>query len=178
MKKLRTETSVILSVHPEYVFQMRLGNKGVEFRKQIWDLRNKITRVYIYETTPVAAIIGYVEIAEIIKDTPESVFKRAGILAGIDYTAYKKYAGTSKTMYGIAFNRSVFFKKPVPLILLKENMKAPQSFYYCSDEMSEKIMKLANTKEPEINGLNYLEIEILDFLTPAGTEGLERKDIH
>lgn len=177
MRKIRKETSVILSVRPEYVFKMYSGTKAVEFRKRIWDLRSEIKRAYIYETAPISAISGYIEIAEIIKGTPDDVFRKAGVFTGIDYPNYKKYAGSATEMYGIVIKRFVRLQNAVSLYRLDKTMKAPQSFYYCSDEMSDKILNLSKTGTAT-DDFSELELIILNVLQMSGATDLERKDIH
>ena len=174
MRKLRPETAVILPIRPEYVKRIRLGEKRVEFRKTIWDYRNEIKRIYIYESTPVSAIVGYFEIAKILRGAPDTVYAQAGLFAGIGYEAYKEYSATAKLIHGIVIKKPVFFNVSVPLDLIDSEMKAPQSFFYCSKETEEKILTLSKRAE-EIR-LTDDELNILTYIRKHGC--VKRNDLH
>lgn len=146
MKPIRTESAIILPIHPIYVERIRIGMKRVEFRAKIWNERSDIKTVFVYETNPTSAIVGYFEIADTLIGSPEDVYVRSGLFAGIEHQKYVEYSEGRDVMHGLVIKYPIFFKNPVPISLLDSKMRAPQSFYYCDDGMIDKIMKLGRSK--------------------------------
>lgn len=139
MKKLKQDMSIIMPIHPIYVNRIKHGMKRVEFRKRLWNERNEVKRVFIYETRPVSAIVGYFEIADLISGTPKEVYEMAGMFTGIEFDDYAKYAGDSDTMKGIVIRYPVFFKRPVSIFELGFK-HPPQSFYFIDSETGDKLI--------------------------------------
>jgi len=66
--------NILLSVKPEYAEKILEGKKKYEFRRIIFK-RNDIQKVYIYSTSPISKIIASFEIEQILKDSPEKIWK-------------------------------------------------------------------------------------------------------
>lgn len=178
MTPKRTEDAILLPIRPEYVERIRMGTKRIEFRSKLWDTRSKVKRVYIYETHPICAVVGYFGIADILKGPPEEVYAKAGLFAGIDYEDYQKYSEGRDFMYGLVIKQPVFFKSPIPLVMIGKELKAPQHFRYCDKEMSDKIVTLAtgiNKFEPA--QMTPEEAAVLKYISTK-TDSIERKNVH
>lgn len=60
---------VLLSIKPEFVNEMVLGNKKFEYRKSIFK-RADVTDVVVYATKPYGKVVGEFKIDRIIDDNP------------------------------------------------------------------------------------------------------------
>ncbi|MDR2944371.1 MAG: hypothetical protein LBU81_04715 [Methanosarcinales archaeon] len=180
MKKAKKDMSIILPIWPVYVNRIKFGMKKVEFRKRLWNERNEVKRVFIYETRPKSAIVGYFEIADILFGTPTEVYKMAGMFTGIDYSDYKKYAGDSDSMKGILIRYPVFFKRPVSIFELGFK-HPPQSFYLIDAETGDKLISNStlDLDDPGIisNWFSSKEISFLKYIE-SHCGSVDRRSVH
>ena len=65
---------ILLSIKPEYVKSIFEGKKKFEYRKII--TKNKPTKIIIYSTYPVSAIVGEADVEEILIDSPDNLWKK------------------------------------------------------------------------------------------------------
>lgn len=187
MKKAKMDMSIILPIHPIYVNRIKHGMKRVEFRKRLWNERNEVKRVFIYETRPKSAIVGYFEIADIISGTPREVYEMAGMFTGIDYNDYVEYAGDSDVMKGIVIRYPVFFKRPVSIYEL--GLKhPPQSFYFIDAETGDKLISnsqldlddpanIDETAAAISNWFSQKEVSVLKFIE-SNSGNVNRCNVH
>ena len=62
--------NVLLSIKPNYVEEIKKGNKKYEFRKSLFSKKNlnKIEKVFIYSSSPVQKIVARFFISVILED--------------------------------------------------------------------------------------------------------------
>ncbi|MGL5630462.1 MAG: ASCH domain-containing protein [Mycoplasmoidaceae bacterium] len=118
---------IILSIKPEYANKILDDSKKYEFRK-LKPLRN-IDKIIIYASSPTKAIIGEVEVTDIINMNPEALWQHTKHSAGISYDKYKIYFRSSKNAYAYCLGKSLLYKKPKTLSSFNINF-IPQSFIY------------------------------------------------
>lgn len=180
MRKLRTERNVLLSVHPQNLERIKYGEQRIEFRKKLWDRRNTIERVFMYEAFPVSRIVGYFEVAGVLFGTPESVYQRAGLFTGCTKEEYFDYAAGSKRMYGVLIKCPEYFNRPVHL--QEVGLRAPQDFFYLDDETVEKILKFSKRTPEEIAGneMSSVDLAVLNFMNgkKSGLLITTRQSVH
>ncbi len=121
--------NVLLSVKPEYANKIVEGNKKYEFRRSILK-RNDIEKVYIYSTSPIRKIIAVFEIEQILKDSPERIWKLCQKYGGISKEDFFAYFKNSDSAYAIKICNVVSFQEPIDPYNIIEDFKPPQSFYY------------------------------------------------
>ncbi|MDF9449937.1 ASCH domain-containing protein [Bacillus toyonensis] len=121
---------VLLSIKPEFVEEIILGNKKFEYRKNIFK-RKDISSVVVYATKPFGKVVGEFEIEDIIIDNPNNIWKKTKNHSGITKSYFNHYfAGRQK---GVAIQIKEFkkYEEPLDLIEFDSNLKtAPQSFCY------------------------------------------------
>ncbi|EKS7866030.1 MULTISPECIES: ASCH domain-containing protein [Bacillus] len=121
---------VLLSIKPEFVEEIILGNKKFEYRKNIFK-RKGISSVVVYATKPCGKVVGEFEIEDIIIDNPDNIWKKTKNHSGITKSYFNHYfAGRQK---GVAIQIKEFkkYEEPLDLIDFDSNLKAaPQSFCY------------------------------------------------
>lgn len=122
-------TDVLLSVRPEFVEAIGQGTKRYEFRKRNF-ARKDIDRVFIYATSPVRKVVGYIRIEKVIEGSPHDLWAESNGCAGIEYDALMHYFGDC--IYGFAFKigERNFFESPKDLQEFRPGSNPPQSFSY------------------------------------------------
>lgn len=83
-------TKMILPIYPEYIDLIIKGKKKYEFRK--FTCKKEVKTILLYATHPIKAIVGEAKILNIIKNTPENVWKIT-----------KKFAGMSKEDFDVYY---------------------------------------------------------------------------
>ncbi|MGU3355157.1 ASCH domain-containing protein [Bacillus sp. M5A3_1b] len=126
---------VLLSIKPEFVEEIILGNKKFEYRKKIFK-RKDISSVVVYATKPCGKVVGEFEIEDIIIDNPNNIWEKTKKQSGITKSYFNHYfAGRQK---GVAIQIKEFkkYEEPLDLIDFDSNLKAaPQSFCYTNGGM-------------------------------------------
>ena len=80
------------------------GLKTVELRRRIPPIEIG-TRLWIYATRPVAAVIGSAIVDHIIRGTPEYVWESCALRAGIGRRDYDAYFGGAGEAIGLALTK-------------------------------------------------------------------------
>ncbi|MGO2300284.1 hypothetical protein [Paucilactobacillus nenjiangensis] len=119
---------VLLSIKPEFVNEMVLGNKKFEYRKSIFK-RADVTDVVVYATKPYGKVVGEFKIDRIIDDNPSNIWQRTKKFSGTTQNFFYDYFSNRKRGFAIAFSEFKSYEKPLELGAF--NLKcAPQSFCY------------------------------------------------
>jgi type I restriction enzyme S subunit len=129
LKKEANWMNVLLSVKPEYANKIVEGKKKYEFRRSIFR-RKDIEKVYIYSSSPISKIIASFEIENILKDSPEMIWKQCQKNGGISKKDFFKYFKDSDSAYAIKIGDIESFQEPIDPYDIIEDFKPPQSFYY------------------------------------------------
>jgi predicted transcriptional regulator len=120
--------TVLLSIKPQFAFQIFDGSKKYEFRKTIFK-RNDVRKAIVYVSSPIQQVIGEFEIEEIISDTIRKVWEKTSKFSGITQKLYKTYFGNKNMAYAIKIGRVQKYSSPRCLSDYDIRF-APQSFIY------------------------------------------------
>lgn len=120
-------SKILLSIHPEHVEKIIDKSKKYEFRKR--RCKQRITKIIIYETSPVCMVIGEVEVVEVVEDTPANIWRLTKDFSGITKTFFESYFENSDNAIAFHLGRVKLYKKPksVEEYGIKN---APQSYVY------------------------------------------------
>ena len=119
---------VVLSIKPEFAFKIFEGDKIYEFRKAIFKKKG-IKKVVVYASAPISMVIGEFEIADIIHDELENLWKITNAHAGIDEKYFYDYFDNREMGYAIKIKSSFLYIDR--LCIRKEfGLTPPQSFAY------------------------------------------------
>lgn len=123
---------VLMSIKPEYVSKIFLGEKKYEFRRSIF--KNKsVKTILIYSTFPEKKIVGEFSIEKIIEETPSKLWDITYKYSGIEEEKFYKYFIDKNKGYAIKIKSVIKYK--IPKELSEFNIKrAPQSYMYISDK--------------------------------------------
>ncbi len=134
--------SVLLSIKPKYVEEIRKRSKLFEFRKQIF--KQFTDEIWVYESAPTKRIVGKIIVSDIIKDSPENLWKHTKQVAGINKKEFFKYFEGKEEGYAIEIKDFYELESPINPYEIKKDFVPPQSFVYLDNikDMNEQL-KLA-----------------------------------
>lgn len=118
---------VILSIKPEFVHKILMGEKKFEFRRKIF--KKKVERVIVYSSSPVKAVIGEFIIDKIIENELDLLWKLTKNESGVTEEVFYKYFENKSSGYAIKIKK---FQRYEKLLNLSElGLKSPpQSYAY------------------------------------------------
>ena len=125
----------IISIRPHYVDAIFSGAKTVELRRRIPTL-NVGTRLWIYSTLPVGALVGSAEIRSIAKGTPDDSWKLHQSDVGVCRAQFEAYYEESNIAYGLSL-ANVRNGHPVGIETLRKirpKFHPPQVMSYVTDD--------------------------------------------
>ena len=127
-----------LPIKPVYANRILDGSKKYEFRRS--RLRQDITHVVIYSTSPVKKIVGVAEVGGVTAASVSNAWRQTREDAGIsrsDFDAY--YAGAQSAVF-ISLRRVVRLKKELDPIEVRSGFKVPQSFSYVDESFIKRVL--------------------------------------
>lgn len=124
---------VLLSVRPIFANRILDGTKKYEYRKTIFS-RTDVQKVIIYASSPIKKIVGEFQIAGIIQDKPESIWRRTRILAGVNRDFFFQYFTGKDNAYAINIKHSKKYAAPVNPWDILPDFTPPQSFMYIDSQ--------------------------------------------
>ena len=83
-------TDAIISIYPPYADAILKGTKTVELRRRIPDVPSG-TRLWIYATRPIAAVVGVVTIADVFRAHPRTIWMKHRKRTGVDHASFSAY---------------------------------------------------------------------------------------
>lgn len=140
------KNDILISIRPEYVDQILEGYKTVELRRRFTEEVDQNTRLFIYSSNPVGAIVGSAKIDKVTRLSVKQIWKKFRKEACIERAAFDNY------FYGIQFGFVLSLGKVTPLaetvdredILDRWGIRPPQSYMYLSTEIASAISTGAN----------------------------------
>lgn len=124
--------SALLSIKPVFADKIYSGEKTYELRKSAPNLTSP--RIFLFETEPIGKITGIILAGEIIKDTPENIWKLVGTSATSRERFFSYFQGRNQAV-AIKIARAQKFSSPLATRLITQLEKkfiVPQSYQYLS----------------------------------------------
>lgn len=115
---------IILPIHPEYVKKILSGEKTFEYRKK---LPHDIDYILIYETSPISKVVAIGEVAEILKEKTNILWKKTLYSGGVNKSFFDSYFENKEEGYAIRFKNIYALKNPIDLSFFQLK-QAPQSY--------------------------------------------------
>ena len=81
-------SKILLAIKPEYVERILNKEKLFEFRKRLPS--QPVETIFIYSTYPVMKIVASVEVVDLIKGSPTTVWSQTKHAAGISRAHYRE----------------------------------------------------------------------------------------
>lgn len=123
------QTSVLLSIKPEFVKRIFDGSKQFEFRRRLFANRN-VKTVVVYATSPISKVIGEFEIEAILELEIDQLWEETKDYSGIAREYFESYFDGVETGYAIKIGETRKYKSPLELQADFNVKSAPQSFVY------------------------------------------------
>ncbi len=123
------QTSVLLSIKPNFAEKIFGGSKRFEFRRRVFSNRN-VKKIVVYVSAPVSKVIGEFEIEDIIEMEIDCLWDETKEYSGIPKAYFDTYFSGRDTGFAIKIGKTHRYE--IPLELEEDfNVKyAPQSFIY------------------------------------------------
>lgn len=128
----RPQRDVVLSIRPQYSDKIMERKKTIELRRRFPLSAPQGTVAYIYSTSPVRAIIGRAEIADVVKLNVSEIWRRYKDDACIGKNDFDEYFSGLEEGYALKFANAAPLSRPIDLVELRERFgfEPPQSFLY------------------------------------------------
>lgn len=123
------QTSVLLSIKPEFVEKIFSGLKRYEFRRVIFKSKN-ISKVVVYASHPVQRVVGEFEVGGILALNRSQLWQHTKQYSGIAKAYFDDYFADKETAYAIKIKRAKRYETPIALEYLCPSARPPQSFMY------------------------------------------------
>jgi predicted transcriptional regulator/DNA-binding XRE family transcriptional regulator len=130
----KLKQAVVLSIRPNFSEKIMEGTKTVELRRRFPMSAPRGTIAFIYSTAPVQAIVGSVELGEVIKLPVQQIWKKFGNMAQIERSSFDDYFSGLKQGFALKFDNVRPFSRPIDLSELRKRFgfEPPQSFLYAT----------------------------------------------
>ena len=128
-------SEAIISIRPRFAEAILSGEKTVELRRRIPPIGTG-TRLWIYATKPIGAVVGSAVVKKIVRGVPEDVWKKCGSQTSVDRVDFDAYFDGAEEAIGLLLVE-VRRGRPVPiekLRSLRAGFHPPQVIARISDE--------------------------------------------
>jgi predicted transcriptional regulator len=131
--------NVLLSIKPKYAESILNGAKLFEFRRKIF--RKRVDYIYLYSTYPIKKIVGYFKVSAIEEGSPEELWAKFRASSGLSKKDFFEYFKNTNKGYAIRICNAVKLETPINPVELMPGFRAPQSFKYVNNIISNKEAK-------------------------------------
>jgi predicted transcriptional regulator len=129
------QTSVLLSIKPEFVEKIFSGLKRYEFRRVIFK-SERVSRVVVYASRPVQRVVGEFEVGGILALNRSQLWRHTRRYSGIAKANFDDYFADKEMAYAIKIRRATRYDEPIAFDLLFPSARPPQSFMYIPSDHS------------------------------------------
>lgn len=119
---------VLMSIKPNFVQQIAMGNKKFEFRRVLFK-RSDIDSIVVYASSPISKIVGEISFDKVLSDQPEQIWLETNKEAGISKSYFDDYFSGKNIAHAISITKFKKYDQPINLETLNVE-RAPQSFCY------------------------------------------------
>jgi len=127
--------NVLMSIYPQFADAILEGDKTVELRRRIAGLKSG-SKIWIYATKPVGAILGCVSVADISIGPPEKMWAIFGQASAVDEAKFFSYFSGAPSATCISLINAQR-GRPMPAAEFREarpRFHPPQVFLRITDE--------------------------------------------
>lgn len=139
------DSDAIISIHPRHANAILDGAKTVELRRRIPTL-SVGTRLWIYATLPVGAVIGLATVDRIVRGEPKEIWLEFGDQTGIDQMDFDAYFSGAEEAIGLLLvdvQRSLEQVEIAQLRGLRDGFHPPQVMMALSSHEAQQLHRMA-----------------------------------
>ena len=122
---MNSHTDVLISIKPKYVTHIFSGEKTVELRKRRPNI-SPGARIWIYATTPIAALKGYASLDRIVTAAPTEIWNKFGSQTGITRQEFDGYFEGCSVAHALILSEIRVLEHP---LLLERMRKMVRGFH-------------------------------------------------
>lgn len=131
---------ILMSIKPVYAELIKSGQKTIELRRIAPKVKTGDILV-IYESAPVKRVTAFCEIEAMVVTEPSKLWEEAKNTAGLSHDSFVKYFDGKQQAIGIKLGKVFLLNSPKELSNISDNLQAPQSYRYLSQEQFRMIIK-------------------------------------
>lgn len=121
---------MLLSLRPRFATAVAEGRKTVELRRRFPEVAPG-TRLVIYATLPVGAVVGMATISHVDHGTPDNIWERHGASVALTRSEFDVYLRGTDSARAVVLIQYTALPVPVPLDRMRElGVEPPQGFIY------------------------------------------------
>jgi predicted transcriptional regulator len=142
-------SAVLISIHPNYVEKIHLGDKRLEFRRS-WAV-NQVDYLVIYATSPVKQIVSVAQVGQVFRGSKSHLWELAQSKGG-GISRGKLFEYMEGKNEGVALELSRVLKLANginPQTLFGNGFRPPQSFRYLTQLELTKLVNQIGLQEWE-----------------------------
>jgi len=142
LKKLLLNGGSVIAfmpIKPIYAEKLIAGIKKYEFRKTT--IRDNLSHIIIYATSPVKKIMGAAEVKEVQSLSPTKTWEKTKHAAGISRKLFRNYFKGKKVAHSIQIKEVISFKNWVDPDQIDNGFSVPQSFSYVNQDFYNKVLR-------------------------------------
>lgn len=117
---------VLLSIKPEFVEKIIMGEKKFEYRRKIF--KRDVESVLVYATSPWKVVVGEFLIEDIIKDELNMLWEKTYKYSGINEDFFWQYFNGVNLGYALKIGKFYLYENYLKIESL--GVKPPQSYVY------------------------------------------------
>ena len=139
------ESDAIISIHPRHANAILDGAKTIELRRRIPNL-SVGTRLWIYATRPVGAIVGMATVERVVRGEPEGIWLAFGDKTGIERDDFDTYFDGAEEAVGLLLvgaQRSIEHVEIEQLRGLRDGFHPPQVMMAISRDEAQRLYRMA-----------------------------------
>lgn len=141
-------SEAIISIRPNFAEAILAGEKTVELRRRVPQI-GVGTRLWIYATKPVGAVVGSASVKKLVRGTPDEVWEKCGDQTGVNREAFDTYFYGTELAIGLVLV-NVHRGRPVPIEELRSiraGFHPPQVIAPISNEEANSLDALSGVSE-------------------------------
>ncbi len=132
---------IILSIHPNHINKILLGEKLFEYRKRI---PQDIDYLIVYATTPIKKVVAIIKVDVVLKDTPKNIWEQTKDKSGVSYTFFINYFNKISSAYAIKFSNIYKIPNPSDITAIDGVKCAPQAYMYINESSLKDLCQTHN----------------------------------
>lgn len=139
---------LLLSIQHKYASMIFDGNKQVELRRVRPRHLKSGDLILVYVTSPKQALMGVLEVEEVIEMPLDELWQVVKDKAGVTYECFYKYYESSAIGFAILLRKARSFESPIKLEQLREEwsgFRPPQCYHYLKDKEFSIVQSMAKS---------------------------------
>lgn len=120
--------NLLISIKPRYTHMIFFGKKRVEYRRV--KPARPFGRIYVYETRPTSAVVGYMDYSIVIHGTPRDIWKNTRELSCMRMNEYMEYFSGSRQAVAFIIKDLGYYSEPRQLGTHGLPSVVPQGYIY------------------------------------------------